>query len=126
MEKEVLNQEKVHVNYGNFTREQGEVTAENHITHWTKSIEEFKKAAGAAKIRVLDTKTKDGKEGYAALLINEKGESGDIWINFSKALRAKNERREFQIQYRTGMDKEGTITNYYYAVAIGTGTAIDL
>ena len=126
MEKEILNPEQIHVNYGNFTKEVGEVTAENHLTHWTKSIDEFKKATGASKLRVLDTKTKDGKNGYAALLVNDKGETGDIWVNFSKALRAKNERREFAIQYRTGMDSEGSLNNYYYAVPIGTGTAIDL
>lgn len=123
MAKEILEKEMgLNLTFAPYQREQQkEPTVEQHITHWTKTKKEFLASTGASQLRSLKN-----KNGNRFLIIDDaSGNSADQFINYSQALKDKEEWSDFEIQYRTGIDKNtGELTNYYLATSPRTGADV--
>lgn len=124
-ETQVSNAPEIKLNFSTYQQSEmteADITEENHLTWWTKSVDEFKEAFGLSELRSQITK----KEKKPFLIcMNSKGESADMFISASKTIkeRAGTFDGGFNISLRCGpsVNKdtgEVELKNYFLAVAL--------
>ena len=98
-----------------------------HITHWILDIATFKNKVGATKLTAgiqynkkdPITKALTGEKGYFIDILDDKGDSSHMKINYSKPLLEAKNYYDFSIAYRTNENGE------CYLLAVQTPNASD-
>ena len=117
--KTLETESKQVVNWTSYVPEpEGEISQENHHTIAWDSKESFLAKYENAVGFVLRTAKATGNPFL--MIENDLQQTAEgLYINYSKEVRASKDYTNIDIQTRVGMDKEGTINTYFYAVRKG-------